>query len=105
MVTKTTEEAIALLEEAIALLNRTRPDYIRMGRRVADELILLFGETNTNQVRDTMQARGLIDDDVPLYWLGAVFRSPKYRFTGKYFVGNPSAATHSAHPVKVWTFA
>lgn len=96
MVTKTTEEAMELLEQY-------RAELLESARIIAAELIAVDGTTNTKRVREVMGARGLINPKVPDHWLGAVFNKKRFRWTGDWTDGFEGVKAHSARPVKVWT--
>jgi len=90
-------------EEAIALLKRTRDGEIKQARDIADELISVNKSTTVSEVHAEMARRGLIDPAIPNFWLGAVFRTPKYQFTGEFKSGIPGYGNnHTPHAVKGW---
>src|SRR5258708_7864905 len=97
-------------KEAMELLRHTRAVYIKAARKVADELIRLKGATHIREVFEVALERGVIDNDIPSFWLGAVFRGKKYRklmdrpwFLPAVPQGNKN--THAWHPVPWWAFA
>ncbi len=106
-VPSTPHETTQSTEEAMALLKRARTAQIDQARILARELITRDGTTHTRIVRDTLMARGLFDTTVPEYWLGAIFRSRDFVFTGEFYdapskEGDASKNTHARNIVKVW---
>lgn len=98
MKTKTTAEAMALLE-------RYKADRLAVAREIADDLITRNGETTTKDVCDVLRARGLVEGE-KLYFLGALFNRPKkYIATGRVASGIVGPNAHSGNSCKVWTFA
>ena len=86
------------VEEAMTLLKKYRKQQINVARGIADELIAERGTATTGDVFKVMTDRGLIDDRVPKYWLGAVFRHSGYKWTGQ-------TTTGIGHDIlaRVWT--
>jgi len=57
-----------------------------------------------------MLREGVFDHSIPEYWLGALFRSPRFAWTGEYFQvpAEPSDAIRNIHDrktVKTWRLA
>jgi hypothetical protein len=101
--TPTTEDAMALLEEY-------RAGQLADARDVACELIEHFGHTSARQVQEVMAARDLIDASLGNFWVGAIFRTPQFAWTGQWEF--PPAETkiatknkaHALRPIMVWGF-
>lgn len=98
--------------EAMALLKRSRKQYIESAREVASGLITKHGTTHIFAVRDVMSARNMLRPDLYKgeFWLGAVFRCSTFRKTGAMHVDPPSQRNktrniHSNRETFVWTFA
>lgn len=89
-------------EEAMELLRQYRGQYIDAARSVADQLIKRNGTTDTKQVRIAMADNGALLNDVKDHWLGAVFRGPRYQWTGEWTESYVGPFTHAPRPVKVW---
>lgn len=89
----------------MALLERFKGDKIAVAREYADYLIGVCGYTTVSSVYDELLLDGLISEGEKLHWLGAIFRQPKYQWTGRWADGTKTAAKHSAQPAKVWAFA
>lgn len=103
MATQTTEEAMTVLKA-------TRMRHIRKAREIAIELIEEDGETHSRAVRDVMIARGELDTGIKDYWLGAVFRTKDFAWTGRYFLPpepppRKGKNIHAWRPCKIWTLA
>jgi len=99
MVTRNTEAAMDLLEESRAKL-------IADARRIAAMLIRKCGYTHSRDVRHEMHRIGLLDGyDGADYWLGCVFRSPEFVFTGDWYTySDPYRNVHERR-VRVWALA
>ena len=103
MVTRSTEEAVAVL-----LRSLTRRHLIMVGRAVARELIALLGTTHVREVRAEMIRLGHGPDIEAVgsdQWLGVVFRSRDFKATGDTYTppeSEPSHNVHSWHPVNIW---
>jgi len=94
-------------DEAIASLMKSRGLLILSARNFADSLINIYGRTNVRQVFEAMQENGHIPPNIPHHWLGAVFRSKKYKWDGTYAEGTTIPTTHRTQglAVKNWTHA
>lgn len=98
--------------EAMALLNKSRKEYIALARAIAVELIGKNGSTHTFAVRDEMASAKLLRSDIyeGEFWLGAVFRCDLFVKTGETHVDPPSERNkirniHSHHKSFVWRLA
>lgn len=100
--------------EAMELLRRTRARLIVEARQIARDLISQRGETHARAVLEEMAKRGMSADlaAVNAYWLGAVFRSREFKWTGRFYEPPESEVKrdedhniHSWRPVRVWTLA
>jgi hypothetical protein len=104
MVTKTTGEAMDLLE-------KYRAEQIEDARDVACELIERHGYTSSRQVQEAMVQLDLIDEQLGNFWLGAVFNDRRFEWTRKWEIPNPETKVatrnkaHAPRPIKVWTFS
>lgn len=93
--------------EAFALLEATRSDFIEQARAIADELIALYGETCARAVLEEMQKRGLVSPIIKDYWMGCVFRGPRFAWTGRWVLPpvpekHKDRNVHAWRPQKIW---
>lgn len=90
--------------EAMKLLKETRGHLIAAGRSVAMRLATSHGTVNSREVHDEMAKLGLLEDGVVDHWLGAVFRTPDFVWTGEMHMPQHalSGNTHAWKHVKVW---
>jgi hypothetical protein len=101
MVTKSTDEAMDLLE-------RFKKRRIEWGRYIGAVLASRHGKTNGRLVRDEMERRGLLLSGGNEHWLGAIFRKRSlFRPTDQGYVipdGQPpeDRNIHDWRPVKEW---
>jgi len=92
-------------KEAMDLLHEHKEQYIALARDIADELIAKNGSTSTREVYSVMVARNVAPPQgEATHWLGAVFRTGRYRWTGRWDESYVSSSTHASRPVKIWTF-
>jgi hypothetical protein len=91
-------------EEAMQVLKRWRGYLIAMGRVCAVELCREFGTTNSRQVTDEMERRGLLEGYVGgYYWVGAVFnKSDLFVATGEHVVHSNPARNNHEQLLRVW---
>lgn len=91
-------------EEAMGVLNATRPDYIAIGREIAIKLAGMFGEVHSRQVRDVMEKLGYLGkfENEKDFWLGSVFRNEAFEWTGKYHTYSDPERNIHERTVKVW---
>lgn len=96
-------------EEAMQVLATTRAFLINKGREVAEELIQRNGSTHSRAVRAALVNRGILTPDIEAtmkeFWLGAVFNSKRFTWTGEWFNYSDSARNVHERTVKVWRLA
>jgi hypothetical protein len=97
-------------EEALALLTLTSSQLIAQGRQIADSIILKtggpgVGEATTRDVLRRMDELGRLDSGVCHFWAAAIFRHPKYCWTGEYANPEKTSKSHAGREIKVWTLA
>lgn len=88
--------------EAMTLLRETRAQQIREARIIARDLIRRGGTTHSRAVRAVMAEGDLLTPEQPEFWLGAVFHSPEFEWTGDWFCYTDSARNVHERTVKVW---
>jgi hypothetical protein len=97
-VTKSTEEAMELLETSKASL-------VAYGRKEAIRLAKENGEVTSRDVRQAMEGAGLLKKDSKEHWLGAVFRGKPFKWTGRYFVYSDPIRNIHERTIKIWTIS
>jgi len=96
MSTRSTEEAMGVLEEHRAFL-------IASGRRIAAMLIEKHGSTHSRAVRAEMQKVGLLAGYTGSdYWLGALFNSSDFEPTGQWYEYSDSTRNIHERRVRTW---
>jgi hypothetical protein len=92
--------------QATQVLKTYRLKLIARGREIAKAIAKRRGKVHSRQVRQQMEKEGLLVN--PLigdFWLGIVFRSDDFKWTGEYFRYSDSARNIHERTVKVWTLA
>lgn len=89
-------------EEAMDLLRTYRRGLIAQGRRLARFLIQTEGTTHSRRIYDEMKDCADVSE-VKWHWLGAVFASGEFEWTGKYhYVENKDTNIHGGRSCKIW---
>ena len=91
--------------EAMSLLRATRAERIEHARAWARVLIRRHGRTTSRAVRSEMQREGSLDPAESDYWLGAVFRTGEFAWTGEYESYGDAARNIHERTIKVWRLA
>jgi hypothetical protein len=95
-VTKTTSQAAKLL-------NRHRGNLITKARAIAIDLAKANGTVHSREVRAEMDKQGhLTNPALADHWLGVVFRSSVFVWTGQYFSYRDDSRNVHERTVKVW---
>jgi hypothetical protein len=89
----------------MALHRATKPRLIETARAIAKELIQKHGMTQIREVYGELCDRGLMPLESRDFWLGAVFRSPEFAWTGRYYSYSDPGRNIHERTVKVWTLA
>lgn len=93
--TRSTDEAMRVLEDA-------RAELIATARDEAAALARAHGTVHSRMVRASLEAKGLVHPDEKEFWIGAVFRDPRFEWTGeRYSYSDPARNVHE-RTVKVW---
>lgn len=90
------------VEEALALLKRTKTDLINEAREIAVRICFERGEVHSRLVRGEMAKRSRLSGENER-WLGAVFADPIFESTGRtVMVDDDERNIHRGRVVKVW---
>jgi len=97
-------------DEAMELLMAYRRWLIERGREIATEMCLRSGTVTSRDVRAAMneevaEAQASSGKSIKEHWLGAVFNTPAFEWTGEYRHpggGGYLPGTHEGQRVKVW---
>lgn len=86
------------------VLNTYRAFLIASGRWHALRIAYAHGTVVCRQVRKAMADAGLLDryEHIGDYWLGAVFHSPLFEWTGEWFKYTDAARNIHERTVKIW---
>jgi len=88
--------------DAMKLLERRRAEKISRARELAADIARRCGSVHSRAVRIAMAADGQLSDNEPEFWLGAVFRTSEFEWTGEYFTYSDGARNIHERMVKVW---
>lgn len=92
--------------QAAQLLARTRGTLIAKARQIAIDLAKANGTVHSRAVRAEMERLGhLRNPAIGDFWLGKVFQSPEFAWTGHYFHYRDSSRNIHQRSVKVWKLA
>lgn len=92
--------------QAQRVLEAYRSKLIARGREVAIEIAKKRGTVHSRQVRQRLDKEGLLVNPlVGEFWLGMVFRSNDFKWTGDYYHYSDSSRNIHERTVKVWELA
>ena len=86
--------------DAMKLLERRRATLIKTARRRAAIIAKQHGTVHSRQVREAM--RDELDRDDAEHWLGAVFRTSEFEWTGDWHTYSDAARNIHERMVKIW---
>jgi histone H3/H4 len=92
-------------DAAMALLEYTRQKQLKIARDIAWQLTEHGKTVTSRDVVAVMVTQGLYEKDIPAVWLGALFKTPEWEWTGKYAqyaVPRTAKRTHAWRTVMVW---
>lgn len=93
--TRSTDEAMRVLEDA-------RAELIATARDEAAALARAHGTVHSRMVRAALEAKGLVHPDEKEFWIGAVFRDPRFEWTGERYSYSDAARNVHERTIKVW---
>lgn len=89
-------------DEAMRLLHRRRRLLIQWAQYLAAKHAKRAGTVHSRDVRTMMAAHGWLSPDAGEHWLGAVFRSSIWEWTGRYHAYSDHGRNIHERTVKVW---
>jgi hypothetical protein len=91
--------------EAMDVLGTHRRPLIDYGRYVATEICKARGSVTSRDVRRAMAAMGMLASDASEFWLGSMFRSGSFEWTGALHTYSDNDRNIHERTVKVWRLA
>lgn len=91
--------------EAMKRLSTKSPYLISRGRSIAEAQAHRDGSTHSRKVRAEMKEKGLIAEEQSEFWIGAIFRSAEFEWTGEYYHYSDSSRNIHERTVKIWKLA
>jgi hypothetical protein len=86
--------------QALEFLRKYRADKIANARFVAAKMAVLNGVVTVADLREAIP--GLKATGGSQVWLGAVFASPEFEWTGRWVMAGSAARNIHPKPIKVW---